>query len=249
MTAPASWPCPRWIAHRGAGKLAPENTLAAFRLGAAHGWRAFECDVKLSADGVPFLLHDATLERTTNGQGTAGEQPWSALSQLDAGGWHGRSHAGETMPTLAAVARFIQANGFQLNIEIKPTPGQDTETGRVVAEQAAALWQGQAVPPLLSSFRPEALMAAREAAPSLPRALLIDSLWPGCLEMATQLGCSAIVTNHRIMDAALIDRARQAGWLAMVYTVNEPQDAQRLLALGIDGIITDAVDLFAPAQG
>src|SRR5690606_33654791 len=64
-----TWPYPLWIAHRGAGKLAPENTLAAFRLGAAYGYRAFECDVKLSADGVPFLLHDATLERTTDGQG------------------------------------------------------------------------------------------------------------------------------------------------------------------------------------
>ena len=62
------WPYPLWIAHRGAGKLAPENTLAAFRLGAAHGYRAFECDVKLSADGVPFLLHDAELDRTSNGQ-------------------------------------------------------------------------------------------------------------------------------------------------------------------------------------
>ena len=68
MTAPApvdtAWPLPLWIAHRGAGRLAPENTLAAFRTGAAHGFRAFECDVKLSADGVPFLLHDATLERS-----------------------------------------------------------------------------------------------------------------------------------------------------------------------------------------
>ena len=68
-----TWPYPRWIAHRGAGKLAPENTLAAFRLGAEHGFRMFECDAKLSADGVPFLLHDATLERTSNGRGVAGE--------------------------------------------------------------------------------------------------------------------------------------------------------------------------------
>ena len=78
------WPYPRWVAHRGAGKLAPENTLAAFRLGAAHGYRAFECDVKLSADDLPFLLHDATLERTTDGSGTAGDQPWAALCQRDA---------------------------------------------------------------------------------------------------------------------------------------------------------------------
>ena len=75
------WPYPRWIAHRGAGKLAPENTLAAFKLGARHGYRMFECDVKLSSDDVPFLLHDSTLERTTSGHGTAGEQPWSALAR------------------------------------------------------------------------------------------------------------------------------------------------------------------------
>ena len=92
------WPYPRWIAHRGAGRLAPENTLAAFRLGAQHGYRMFECDAKLSSDGVVFLMHDATLERTTNGQGIGGEQPWSALAQLDAGAWHSRQYAGEPLP-------------------------------------------------------------------------------------------------------------------------------------------------------
>nr|MDQ2734898.1 glycerophosphodiester phosphodiesterase [Pseudomonadota bacterium] len=85
---PTHWPYPRWIAHRGAGKLAPENTLAAFRVGASHGYRAFECDVKLSEDGVPFLLHDATLQRTTSGRGVAARLPWSELSRLDAGAWH-----------------------------------------------------------------------------------------------------------------------------------------------------------------
>src|SRR5262249_52756932 len=89
------WPYPRWVAHRGAGKLARESTLAAFRLGAEHGYRMFECDVKLSADGVPFLMHDATLERTTNGVGTGGDQPWDQLARLDAGSWHSRRHAGE----------------------------------------------------------------------------------------------------------------------------------------------------------
>ena len=249
MAAAPFWPCPRWIAHRGAGTLAPENTLAAFRLGAAHGYRAFECDVKLSADGVPFLLHDATLERTTSGRGTAGDQPWAELSQLDAGSWHSRLHAGEPLPTLAGLARFIQANGLQLNIEIKPTPGQERITGQVVATHTASLWQGQAVPPLLSSFRPEALQAAMQAAPQLPRALLLDTLWPGCFDVAGQLGCTALVTNHLLMDADLVARARAAGWLAMVYTVNKPDDAQRLLALGVDGLITDAVDRFAPSPG
>ncbi|MDQ6881605.1 MAG: glycerophosphodiester phosphodiesterase, partial [Pseudomonadota bacterium] len=88
------WPYPNWTAHRGAGKLAPENTLAAFRLGASHGFRMFECDAKLSADGVVFLMHDATLERTTNGSSVAGDRPWSELAQLDAGGWHSRQYAG-----------------------------------------------------------------------------------------------------------------------------------------------------------
>ena len=142
----AAWPYPRWIAHRGAGKLAPENTLAAFRVGAAHGYRAFECDIKLSADGRPFLLHDTTLERTTSATGTAGELPWAELSQLDAGGWHSRQFAGEPLPSLAAVAAFVRANGFALNIEIKPTPGQEDLTGRVVAEQAARLWMNQPLP-------------------------------------------------------------------------------------------------------
>jgi glycerophosphoryl diester phosphodiesterase len=246
MTA---WPYPRWVAHRGAGKLAPENTLAAFRLGAAQGFRAFECDVKLSADGLPFLLHDSTLERTTSGSGTAGDLDWRELSQLDAGSWHSRGHAGEPLPTLQAVAAFVLRNGLALNIEIKPTPGLEEHTGRVVAEHAARLWAGQAVPPLLSSFRPESLSGARAAAPALPRALLLDKLWSGWFEVASSLGCVAIVTQHSLMDAALVDQLHRAGWRAMVYTANEAEDAQRLLALGVDGLITDAVDRFAPALG
>src|SRR3954454_17734914 len=114
-----SWPYPRWIAHRGAGKLAPENTLAAFRLGAAHGYRAFECDVKLSADGVPFLLHDATLERTTSRRGHASALSWSELARLDAGSCHGDRWAGEPVASFAAVAQFCLRNAFALNVEIK----------------------------------------------------------------------------------------------------------------------------------
>ena len=241
-----AWPYPLWVAHRGAGKLAPENTLAAFRLGARHGYRAFECDVKLSADGVPFLLHDAELERTTSGCGIAGQQPWAALARLDAGSWHGRAHAGEPIPTLDGIAAFCLRNGHALNIEIKPTPGDEARTGRVVAAQAARLWAGHAVPPLLSSFRPDALQAAREAAPQLPRALLLETLREGWFEQAQSLGCAAVVTNFGLMDAALCERLHAAGLRALVYTVNEPAEAQRLIALGIDGLITDAVDRFAP---
>jgi glycerophosphoryl diester phosphodiesterase len=247
-----TWPYPLWIAHRGAGKLAPENTLAAFRVGASHGYRAFECDLKLSVDGVPFLLHDATLQRTTPQRGTAGGRPWSELSRLDAGGWHSRAFAGEPIPSLDAVAAYCLRNGFALNIEIKPTPGQELETGRVVAREAARLWaddrSGVALPPLLSSFRPDALQGARESAPALPRALLLDTLWSGWFEMATTLGCVACVTNHNLMDAALIGRLHGANMHGLVYTVNDAAEAHRLVRLGIAGIITDAVDKFSPGS-
>jgi glycerophosphoryl diester phosphodiesterase len=241
------WPYPLWIAHRGAGKLAPENTLAAFRLGASHGYRAFECDLKLSADGVPFLLHDATLERTSSGRGTASQLNWSELARLDAGGWHSRGFAGEPIASLAGIAAYCIRNGFALNIEIKPTPGDEVRTGHVVAAEAARLWAGHAVPPLLSSFSPEALLAAREAAPALPRALLLDALVDGWLEPVRGLGCAAVVTHFKLMDAALLAQLHGAGRRALVYTVNDAAQAQRLIALGIDGIITDAVDRLPPA--
>ncbi|WP_307648544.1 glycerophosphodiester phosphodiesterase [Variovorax boronicumulans] len=242
-----SWPYPRWVAHRGAGKLAPENTLAAFRFGAAHGYRMFECDAKLSADGVPFLMHDATLERTTNGRGIGGAQTWSALSQLDAGGWHSRAFVGEPLPTLENLARFCLANDYLLNIEIKPTPGTERETGEVVAREAARLWQGAAIPPLLTSFQVESLKGAAAVQPELPRGLLLDSLREGWLDAALDLGCQAIVCNHALWDAATVAKVHGAGLRSLSYTVNDDWAAQRLIALGTDGIITDRVDLFSPA--
>ena len=243
-----AWPLPFWIAHRGAGRLAPENTLAAFRVGARHGFRAFECDVKLSADGVPFLLHDATLERTTSGRGVAGDRPWQALSRLDAGAWHGTAFAGEPLPTLDAVAAFVLGGGHALNVEIKPTPGCDAETGRTVALAAARLWAGAPAPPLLSSFRADALAAARAAAPRLPRALLLDALPAGWLDAARALGCAGVVCRHALIDAAVIGAAHGAGLRLAAYTVNDAAEARRLIALGIDGLITDAVNRFPPPE-
>ena len=245
--ASTPWPYPRWIAHRGAGRLAPENTLAAFRLGAQHGYRMFECDAKLSADGVVFLMHDATLERTTSGHGIGGERPWSELARLDAGGWHSRQYAGEPLPTLANVAHWCIANGCHLNIEIKPTPGPEAQTGRAVAQLAARLWQGGDVPPLLTSFKPQALAAAREAAPDLPRGLLLDQLRAGWLDEARALGCLAVVCDHALWSAATVAEVHGAGLRALSYTVNDEWATERLIALRTDGIITDRVDLFPPA--
>jgi glycerophosphoryl diester phosphodiesterase len=240
------WSFPFWIAHRGAGRLAPENTLAAFRLGADHGYTAFECDVKLSADGVPFLLHDDTLDRTTSASGPAGSRSWSELSRLDAGSWHGAAYAGEPVASLEALASFCVANAHALDLEIKPSPGTDMVTGRAVGQSVRQLWHG--APPLLSSFKTQALAGAREAAPELPRALLLESLWPGCMEMAASLDCVAIITKHDLMDADLLQQIHRGGRRALVYTVNDAARADELIALGIDGIVTDAVDRLGPGE-
>ena len=238
-----SWPLPFWIAHRGAGKLAPETTLAAFRLGASHGYRAFECDVKLSRDGLPFLLHDAKLDRTTAARGVAGDRDWAELSKLDAGAWHSPAFAGEPLPSLAAIEQFCIDGGHALNLEIKPTPGQETLTGQVVGRLASRHCKT-----LFSSFQPEALMGAAETAPDIPRALLLDALKPGWLLQARALGCVAVVTAYRLMDKAVIDSIHAAGMRALVYTVNDAAAAKALIDHGVDGIITDAVDKFSPLE-
>ena len=237
-----SWPYPKWIAHRGAGKLAPENTLAAFQLGAQHGYRMFECDAKLSSDGVVFLLHDEHLERTTNGTGVAGSHEWSHLSQLDAGSWHSIAYAGERLPTLESLARFCLSHGYFLNIEIKPTPGTEAMTGAIVAKEALRLWQGESIPPLLTSFKTEALVAAKQTAPLLPRGLLLDSLWDGWFEAVLELECVAIVCNYKLWNKELVETVHAQKIRCLSYTVNEHDIADSLIALGTDGIITDSVD-------
>ncbi|SPD64964.1 glycerophosphodiester phosphodiesterase, cytosolic [Cupriavidus taiwanensis] len=241
-----AWRYPSHIAHRGAGKLAPENTLAAFRHGAGFGYRMFEFDVKLSADGKPVLMHDATLDRTTSGQGRVDALTLGELALLDAGSWHGPAFAGEPVPTLAAIARYTRANGFLVNIEIKPIPGAEARTGAAVALDAQSLWAGAEVPPLLSSFSEEALAAAARVAPGLPRALLLDQLPGDWLERVRRLGCLALDANHRELDACVISAAHAAGLRVLAYTVNDPTRAAQLLEWGLDAVITDAVDQIAP---
>jgi len=240
------WPYPAYVAHRGAGKLAPENTLAAMRVGHAHGYRMVEFDVKLSGDGVPFLLHDDTLDRTTDGHGRADALSWSELSKLDAGGWHSAAYAGEPLPTLRAIARWAIANGVACNIEIKPTPGRERDTGGAVALDAAALWRAASVPPLLSSFSEEALAAASAAAPDLKRALLVERI-PADWELRlSRLGCVALDADYRALDASIVGTAKTSGYRVLTYTANDPQAVTQLAAWGVDAIITDAVDVVRP---
>jgi len=236
------WPYPRLIAHRGAGRLAPENTLAAMCVGHDHGYRMVEFDVKLAADDVAFLLHDSTLERTTDGRGLADALPWSGLSRLDAGSWHSAKYAGEPLPTLASIAQWARGHGVLCNVEIKPVEGRDRDTGTRVALDTSALWRDAAVPPLLSSFSDEALAAARDAVPGLPRALLVDELAPDWLERLGRLACVALDADHKLLTAEIVREAHGAGYRVLAYTPNDPTRIRELAAWGVDGIITDAID-------
>lgn len=240
-----AWRYPRWIAHRGAGRLAPENTLAAFALGYAWGYRMFECDVRLSADGAAFLLHDDALERTTNGCGPALARNWDELARLDAGAWHSPRYAGERLPTLDAVLDFCAGHACALNLELKPAPGDARRTG---ARVAARLTQraGKLPPLLLSSFHVDALEAAGEQAPELPRALLCERFDEGWHETALQLHCVAVVGEQTAWTQGAADLAAGTGLARLAYTVNDDVQAERLQALGLEGLITDRVNHFKP---
>lgn len=168
------------------------------------------------------------------------------MSQRDAGSWHSRQYAGEGLPCLENIARFCQNNGYLLNIEIKPTPGTERHTGEVVAQHAARLWEQAAIPPLMTSFDVAALQGAQSTAAHLPRGLLLDKLRTDWLDVASELGCVAVVCHYSMWDHASVVAAHQAGLRCLSYTVNDEWMAHRLLDLQTDGIITDRVDLFAP---
>jgi len=245
MDTAFTWTYPTHIAHRGGGRLAPENTLAALRTGRHHGYRMVEFDVKLSRDGVAVLLHDDDLDRTTDGQGPAADHDYAQLAQRDAGGWHSPEFAGEPVPTFAAVARQALANGIACNVEIKPSPGREAETGHAVALQARQLWQG-AAPPLLSSFSEAALAAAHQAAPELPRALLVETVPADWEDRLRQHGCVALNINQKDATPERVRAVHDAGYRLCAWTVNDPERARLLLAWGVDAIFTDELATIRP---
>lgn len=236
------WPHPRLIAHRCGGALAPENTLAGLRKAFELGYRAVEFDVMLSGDGTPVLIHDETLERTTDGRGRVADTSDAELARLDAGSWHGAQFAGESLPSFGDAAELCIALGLWANVEIKPSAGHEAATGRKVALAARELWAGQP-PPLLSSFSAEALAAARAAAPELPRGLLFVAPpddWP---ETFRRLACLSLHCSRRHYTPALLARARAADIPLLLYTVNDPDDAAQLLRQGVAALFTDRPDL------
>ena len=240
------WPYPRLIAHRGGGTLAPENTLAAMKAGFQFGYKMVEYDVKLSRDLVPILMHDSTLDRTTNATGMASDLTWPELSMLDAGSWHGNPFAGEPVPTLEAVACYTLHNGMASNIEIKPTPGDEQRTGERIANEASRLWAGQTVAPLLSSFSLASLAAARAAQADLPLGWITSELKPGWESSIAGLNLVSIHLRHDQITQDLANHIHRLGLRLATWTVNDPARAAMLLSWGVDAVITDALDLIQP---
>lgn len=239
----ASWPYPFLVAHRGGGTSAPENTLAGFRLAAARGFRMVEFDVMLSADAQCVLIHDETLERTTDGHGRVCDYPLAALQGLNAAqGWPALPP--EPVPTLTEALHACAAMGLMVNVEIKPAQGFDIPTGAAVGAVLADTCYPAAAP-LVSSFSVPALQAARERAPALPRALLFDQVPTDWLERLTQVGAQALHCNAAHVPPELVRQAARAGIAVLCYTVNDVDQMRRLKALGVRGVFTDRMDFAA----
>jgi glycerophosphoryl diester phosphodiesterase len=246
-TARLGWPLPRVFAHRCGGALAPENTLAGLRTAARLGVTAVEFDVMLSADGSPWLLHDETLERTTDGAGRVCETSDQRLCGLDAGVRQHPAFAGEGVPTLAAAAAACLRLGLHANVEIKPAAGYEELTGRVVACQVQALWSGSGQP-LVSSFSEAALLAARAVAPTLPLGCLFERVPADWRARLQRLGALTLHCDAALVDDGVLAEARACGVPVLCYTVNDPPLASALFTRGVAAVFTDRIDLFADGE-
>lgn len=260
------WPYPKIVAHRGGGTLAPENTIAGLRAGLAHGFHAVEFDVMLSRDGIGMVMHDPDFGRTIAGSGSVSATDAAALAIMDAGSWYGPEYAGEPVPFFTQFVDYCRAQRIWMNIEIKPADGYEARTGRWVAATTRELFadvlaetradslagapagaaRAVASLPLLSSFSIEALAAAREAAPDLPRGWLVDRIPDDWEAQARALDAVAVHTNQKHLTPRQARAIKDAGFGLFCYTVNDPARARAILGWGVDGFCTDRIDLIGP---
>lgn len=233
MLAP---PPPRYFAHRGGGTLAPENTLAGIRLAARLGYRAVEFDVMLSGSGTPVLIHDETLERTTNGSGAVATTDDAALFALDAGG--------EPPPRFAQAVRLCGEFGLLANVEVKTASGFERQTAQRVAAEVRADWL--ASPLLFSSFSRTALQVLQAELPELPRAWLLAALPDDWRAEARRLGVVALHLDLALVTPGLVRECAGLGLAVRTYTLQTPALADYLFGIGVAGVFVDPLDCFLP---
>jgi len=218
-------------AHRGASALAPENTMAAFSLAEAIGADGIELDVHLTADGVPVVLHDETVDRTTDGRGPVSGYTLDALRQLDAGFWFDGDFAGESIPTLEEVLFWVEGR-LRLNIEIKTAAA-----GRAVLKLLVDYPQ---VRPLISSFDHALLGDLRQQSPSIPLGFLSDSrFWQRALQRAVASGAESFHPAQRYTSRPLVEACHQAGLKVYPWTVDAPRRQSSLFRMGVDGFFSN----------
>jgi glycerophosphoryl diester phosphodiesterase len=226
---------PKVIGHRGAMAYAPENTLASFREARRRGATWVEIDVKLTADSVPIVLHDASLKRTTGVDRLAAETR--------------RADLPTSVPTFEQAIACFHELGLGCNVEIKPCEGREIETARVAVATLRRCWPASLPPPLLSSFKEESLLAARKAAPEFACALLLTEIgsdWQARCRAVSALGVN---TNGSKLTAPRAVEIRAAGYTLSVYTINDGAVARALIGMGVDCIISDAPDIIIAALG
>lgn len=238
---------PTLLGHRGIAARAPENTLEGFRRAKAAGMTWVEFDVMLTADGVPVVIHDNSVKRTTNGRGQVGKMQYAELARLDAGSWFSPEFSGEQIPRFIDVIELLGKLHLQANVEIKPYPGADILTAKRVLKEIAEAWPRRLLPPLISSFSYPAMKVALRQAPDLPRGLCLSrwlNNWP---IWADELQCNTI---HLPVSGVKPDRIKaihQTGRGVLVYTVNSVNKARELYAQGVDGLFSDCPDEIAQA--
>ena len=231
---------PQVIGHRGAALAAPENTLESFREAARQGATWVEFDAKLSSDSQPFLLHDDDLDRTTNGKGPAKAKTLAELQQLDAGFWFGRKFEGVKLPTLAETVALLTELDVMANVEIKPCPGREAETATVIMAELRRIWPASKPKPLISSFALDSLRTAQAQAPEFPRGLLIEDRPLDWLALARSVAATTVNIDANHASQSWMAELKQAGYGVLVWTVNAPERAARLIEWGADGVFTDA---------
>jgi glycerophosphoryl diester phosphodiesterase len=242
----------RIIAHRGASAQAPENTLAAFERALALGVECMELDVRLTGDGVPVVIHDEDLRRTTDGKGRVAERALAEIRRLSAGEWFGARFREERVPTLEEVYRLVGGRA-ELNVEIKGKGDGSRETALAALEVARA--SSALGHTIFSSFEPKALQACRTRAPEARVALLVE---PGGLVLSRgdpveaveeavlarvapwqELALEAVNFHRSLAFAPLVQALHASRWEVNVFTVDDPQEAEALEDRGVDGVFTN----------